>query len=333
MTALVSDIGGTNTRLGLVEDGQLVTSTLDSFANDDFDSYEAVVETYLDRLGQRRLEACCIALAAVPTQDGAQLTNRDWSIARAGLQALTGAPFIGFLNDFEALGYSLIAPERLEAQPVFTSAAPPPARATRMVLGAGTGFNAAACYWPAFGAAPHVAAAECGHTTLAIEGEEERELQAALAAGRGRASVERALSGNGLREIYAWVCRRDGRPGKAGTSAEITAAAVAGTDEQALAAAHLFLRLLGRVVGDLALTFLPHGGIYLYGGVCRALAPLVVSTDTFREAFRAKGRMGPFMADFDAHLLLDDHVALIGCVEWLAIAPAFLAGAPGACSA
>lgn len=333
MTALVSDIGGTNTRLGLAEGGQLVHSTLDSFANDDFDSYDAVVETYLDRLGQRRLDACCIALAAVPTPDGAQLTNRDWTIRRTGLQALTGASFIGFLNDFEALGYSLVAPERLEAQPVFASAAPPSPKATRMVLGAGTGFNAATCYWPAFGAAPHVAAAECGHTTLAIEGEEECELQAALAAGRGRASVERALSGNGLREIYAWVCNRDARPCRVRTSAEISKAAVAGSDEQAVAAAHLFLRLLGRVVGDLALTFLPHGGIYLSGGVCRALAPLVVGTDIFRDAFRAKGRMGPFMAEFDAHLLLDDRVALIGCVEWLRIAAASRLGAARTCPA
>jgi glucokinase len=328
MTALVSDIGGTNTRLGLVENGQLVPATLDSFANDHFDSYEAVVETYLDRLGQRRLAACCIALAAVPTPDGAQLTNRDWTIRRSRMQALTGAPFIDFLNDFEALGYSLIAPERLETQAVLASAVPAPPKATRMVLGAGTGFNAAACYWPAFGAAPHVAAAECGHTTLAIEGDEERDLQAALAAGRGRASVERALSGNGLREIYGWICARDGRPGNAATSAEITQAATAGTDEQAVAAAHLFLRLLGRVVGDLALTFLPYGGIYLYGGVCRALAPLVVATDTFRDAFRAKGRMGPFMADFEAHLLVDDRVALAGCVEWLGIATASRGNAP-----
>jgi len=238
------------------------------------------------------------------------------------------APFIDFLNDFEALGYSLIAPERLETQAVLASAVPAPPKATRMVLGAGTGFNAAACYWPAFGAAPHVAAAECGHTTLAIEGDEERDLQAALAAGRGRASVERALSGNGLREIYGWICARDGRPGNAATSAEITQAATAGTDEQAVAAAHLFLRLLGRVVGDLALTFLPYGGIYLYGGVCRALAPLVVATDTFRDAFRAKGRMGPFMADFEAHLLVDDRVALAGCVEWLGIATASRGNAP-----
>jgi len=322
MIALVSDIGGTNTRLGLVEDGQLVHASLASFANDGFDSYDAVVESYLDRLGQRRFDACCVALAAVPTPDGAQLTNRDWTIARSSLQALTGAPFIGFLNDFEALGYSLIAPERLETQPVFASAVPQPPRATRMVLGAGTGFNAAACHWQAFGGAPHVAAAECGHTTLAIEGDEECALQAALAAGRGRASVERALSGNGLREIYAFVCDRDGQPCRAQTSAEIATAALARTDEQAIAAAHLFLRLLGRVAGDLALTFLPHGGIYLSGGVCRALAPLLVGTDTFRDAFHAKGRMGPFMADFDAHLLLDDRVALIGCVEWLRIAAA-----------
>ncbi|CAH1649630.1 Glucokinase [Hyphomicrobiales bacterium] len=328
MTALVSDIGGTNTRLGLVENGQLVSSTLRSFANRDFADYESVLDTYLGELGQRRLDACCVALAGLPTADGAELTNHDWIVSRAGVRAATGAASIGFINDFEALGYSLIAPERLDTRVVFAAAGPTPANGTRMVLGAGTGFNAAACFRPAFGTVPHVAAAECGHTTLAIEGEEECRLQRALAAGRGRASVERALSGNGLREIYAWVCERDGRPGNAATGAEISAGAIARSDEQAVAAVEIFLRLLGRVAGDLALVFLPHGGIYLSGGVCRALAPLIVGTSVFRDAFHAKGRMSSSMSDFSAHLLLDDRAALQGCVAWLRIA-AQAEGAPG----
>jgi glucokinase len=188
------------------------------------------------------------------------------------------------------------------------------------VLGAGTGFNAAACYPPRFGDVPHVAAAECGHATLAFEGKAEFSLQCKLSSGRGRASVERALSGNGLREIYEWVCERNGRNVDGKTSAEIAALAVSSTDSDCVEAADMFLRLLGRVTGDLSLTFLPTGGIYVSGGVCRALAPLMTSTPTFARAFRAKGRMTPFMSAYSAFLLLDDLAALGGCVEWLRLA-------------
>lgn len=319
MTALVCDIGGTNTRFGLVEDGRLAAAGMASFANDGFDGFEAALAAYLDQTGTRRLEACCIALAGIATPEGAELTNRDWTIRRASIAAMTGAREIGFLNDFEALGFALLGVDRLETAPLFSAVAPSPGGGTRMVLGAGTGFNAAACYPARFGAVPHVAAAECGHTTLALEGEAEFSLQRKLAAGRGRASIERALSGNGLCEIHEWVCERSGRGTEGRSAAEIAALAVSGADPDCVAAAEQFVRLLGRVAGDLALTFLPAGGIYIAGGVCRALAPLMVSTGTLHEAFRAKGRMTPLMDTFSASLLLDDLAALGGCVEWLRV--------------
>ncbi len=316
MTSLVCDIGGTNTRFGLVEEDALVPESLRSFGNDGYAGFEPVLAAYLAEAGIGRVEACCVALAGIATPVGAELTNRDWMISRDSIQSLTGAAAIGFLNDFEALGFALLGIDRLEVLPLFASRAGQPAEGTRLVLGAGTGFNAAACFAPRFGHLPHVAAAECGHTTLAIQGDEELSLQRKLSTGRGRASVERALSGNGLREIHEWVCEKNGRP--AGRSAsEIAALAVEGSDEDCVEAAAMFLRLLGRVAGDLALTYLPAGGIYLSGGVCRALAPLMRSSPTFRNAFVAKGRMTDFMEGFAVSVLLDDRAALGGCVEWL----------------
>ena len=319
MTALVCDIGGTNTRFGLVEDGKLLRDSMTSLANDGFGSFEEVLSAYLGMQSVRRVEACCIALAGLATPEGAELTNRNWTIWRVAVQDIIGTPVIGFINDFEALGFAMMAIESLETTPLFAGNRRVEPGGTRIVLGAGTGFNAAACYRPRFGDTPHVAAAEIGHTTLALQDEAEFSLQRKLSAGRGRASVERALSGSGLREIHEWLCERNGRPA-ARTSVEIAALAVSGTDADCREAAEIFLRLLGRVAGDLALTFLPTGGIYVSGGVSRALAPLMQATGTFEASFRAKGRMSPFMEEYAAWLLLDDLAALGGCVEWLRIA-------------
>lgn len=317
MTSLVCDIGGTNTRLGLVENDRLIGKTLASFANESFGDFTALFDAYLASMATRPLTSVCIALAGIATPEGARLTNRAWTIRRADVALVTGAVEVGFINDFEALGFALLQVDALETQPILVSDRPVSSKGTRMVLGAGTGFNAAACHPPRFGAEPHVAAAECGHMTLPLAGEQEFELQRKLSEGRGRASIERALSGNGLREIHRWVCERNGRDPAARSASEISCLAVSRTDPDCIEAADMFLRLLGRVTGDLALAYLPTSGIYISGGVSRALAPLMTSTPTFGQSFRAKGRMSSYMESFSVALLTDDRAALAGCVEWL----------------
>jgi len=314
MTALVCDIGGTNTRLGLVEAGRLVEPA--SFANDGFSDFPTLLDTYVSNAGRPAIGTVCIALAAVATTEGARLTNRDWDIRHGDVAAVSGAARVLFINDFEALGFALVSVDRVETQPLF-GPAPALAQGTRLVMGAGTGFNASACFAPRFGDSPHVSAAECGHMTLPIAGEAELSLQTHLSRGRSRASVERALSGSGLVEIYQWCCVRQGSPVRFRKAAEVSAAALDSSDAQARQAAEIVIGLFGRVAGDLALAFLPSAGIYLAGGVTRALAPLVRSTPAFRQSFLAKGRQSQFMETFPVSLMLDDQVALYGCVEFL----------------
>jgi len=57
------------------------------------------------------------------------------------------------------------------------------------------------------------------------------------------------------------------------------------------------VEMLGAVAGNLALTQLPFGGIYLVGGVSRALAPYFDEFG-FHDAFRDKGRFSSFMDSF-----------------------------------
>lgn len=316
MMDLVCDLGGTNTRLGFAVAGRLETQTLATFANDDFPDFSSLLSAYRSRHGGLAINSVCIAMAAVPTEDGAELTNRDWNIRRTDIRRISATDRIQFLNDFEALGLSLLRTGDLETRMIFAGR-PSEAPATRLVLGAGTGFNAAACFPPRIGPTPHVSSAECGHMGLAIEGVEELDLQRFLARGRGRASNERALSGRGLFEIYQWCCEKAARRAVLAGPGEVVECAIAGNDSDAVEAVDYFLRLLGRVAGDLALAFLPFGGIYLAGGVTRAVAPLIQRATTFFDAFQAKGRQTELMATFPIGLLLDDRAALSGCAEWV----------------
>ena len=309
---LVADIGGTNTRLGLAGPNGLLQGTSQRYSNSEHSSFYSLVGAYLRQQKVEKCHKACLAVAAPVEDDAITLTNRDWRIDKSGARAATGATEIRFLNDFEALGFAI---DRLSGDQISHIAGPKIAASqngTRLVLGAGTGFNAAAMTLGA-DAQPVVHAAECGHMTLPVETVSELSLRDHLAQNRGRASVERALSGQGVLEIYQWVCSQSGTAAQRFTSQEIIQQAIEQRDEACERAAKVLVRILARVAGDLVLAFLPLGGVYLSGGVTRACKNLI-SSDLFWDEFTAKGRQSDLLRSVPVYLMTDDHAALEGCL-------------------
>jgi len=309
---LAADIGGTNTRLALVENGRVLEDTIARFRNADFETPEDAIDSYLSGAGHPACGSAVIAIAAPIDGTAIRMTNHPWTFNAACIGRLLGGAEVTFLNDFEALAYSL---DRVDPARLRTIHAPKRqlrSNATRLVVGAGTGFNAATLFPTANG--DHVGVGECGHSTLPVETETELRLWSYLALNRGRASVERALSGSGLREIYEWHCLERGKPIAAHTPAEIADLAVGGTDPVCLAAAKQWVTFLGRVAGDLALTFLSLGGVVLTGGVTRSLSPFLSEPD-FLTALCAKGRQSELVSGIPVYLLEDDFAALAGCAS------------------
>ncbi|WP_420413922.1 glucokinase [Roseibium sp.] len=307
---LAADIGGTNARLALVENNEVRRDSIVRYANSEFPTPEAAIASYLREIGQKGCSQAVIAVAAPIEGPSVEMTNHPWTLNSSSIGRVLGSAEIRFINDFEALAHSLgkIEPERIK--PVLSPKAAAPDKASRLVVGAGTGFNAAPLYFKANGLI--VGAGECGHSTLPATSSTELDLWSYLARGRGRASVERALSGNGLREIYEWQCLRSGTAAAPYTSAEIAQRAGEETDPNCVATARQWVTLLGRVVGDLALIFLARGGIFLTGGVTRALSQFLDGPD-FKTAFCAKGRQSKLVSEIPVHLLDDDFAALSGC--------------------
>ncbi|MEQ8448863.1 MAG: glucokinase [Nitratireductor sp.] len=309
MRALACDLGGTNVRFGLGTDGRLDPESVVQLPNDRFSSFGAALKHYLGQARVGGLDRAVVALAAPIDGDTIRLTNRDWTIARAEIAEIAGTGDVVLINDFAALGAALSRSEALATRSVLPSAA---GQGVKLVLGAGTGFNASALV-----ADGHVLAAEIGHTGFAPEPGLETELRDHFAGRFGRCSLDRVLSGSGLVALYRLACDRSGRAAQLDDAAAVTAEGAGGRDADAALACNTLAGMLGRTAGDLALTFLPRGGIYLTGGVTRALAPFIQGADSpFARAFLAKGRMRELMQGFALDLVVDDSAALVGCLAW-----------------
>ena len=78
--ALVGDIGGTNSRFGLVEPGSMAIQHMEALRNDNFASLEAAIQQYLRNRGVTSLSSAAIAVAAPVDGEHISLTNRDWHL-------------------------------------------------------------------------------------------------------------------------------------------------------------------------------------------------------------------------------------------------------------
>ncbi len=309
---LVADIGGTNTRVALAEGKTVLADTVRKYRNADFPGLETVLRRYIEDEGNVDCTGVCVAVAG-PVRDGVgELTNLDWSFDKDTLKRAARAEKVAVLNDLQAQGHALpyIPAEKLNK--VIDVRVENP-RAARLVIGVGTGFNAA----PVFntGAGVLVPPSEAGHANLPIRTEQELRFCQYIERSHGFPSVEDVLSGRGLVNFYRFL-GHDAGDEREKSSAEILEAVRDGTDPRADEAVAMFVRILGTVAGNLSLIQLPFGGVYLIGGMARAVEPYFARFG-FAEAYRDKGRFAGFMGNFAVSVVEDDFAALTGCASHL----------------
>ena len=301
---LVADVGGTNTRVAMADGPTVLPQTIRRYANKDFANLAPVLRQYRRDQPDCEPVGACVAVAG-PVADGrAELTNLDWSIDATRLIEATGARYTSILNDLQAQGHAL---GNIPADKCRTIVeAPVQHGGSRLVIGVGTGFNAAPVH-----DTPHgrlVPPSEAGHANLPVRTDAELGLCKFVSTAHGFPAVEDVLSGRGLEQVYRWLSS------EAGVSDDLLASQIMGqidTNPRAHAAVQQFVRILGTVAGNLALIHLPLGGVYLVGGVARAMGPHLEAME-FAGAFRDKGRFAGFMGNFAVHLVDDDFAALAG---------------------
>jgi glucokinase len=166
-------------------------------------------------------------------------------------------------------------------------------------------------------------ASEGGHVSFSPTTEEEIELWRYLRKKYGHVSLERVLSGPGLVSLYWWL-RDSGRyeePDwlKALLKQGDPAKAISETafrKKQALCVESLrfYVSILGSVAGNLALTSMAVGGVYLGGGIPPKILP-ALRQGPFLKTFMAKGRFADFLARIPVRVILNDQAALLGAAH------------------
>jgi glucokinase len=119
--------------------------------------------------------------------------------------------------------------------------------------------------------------------------------------------VEDVLSGPGLSAVHRAMTSRDLE------SEDIIARADQG-DKDCSATVEFFMRVLGRIAGDLALAFDARGGIYIGGGVGRALHKQIKES-AFHDAFEAHHPYERRLREFPIAVIMHPFPGLIGALE------------------
>ena len=318
---LALDVGGTNVRFAIAEvEARSVTLTPPVYAKGrDFGSLEDALDAHRSLFAGGAVERVSIAVAG-PVVDGVcHMSNLSWTVDARAIERATGLP-TRVMNDFEAiaLGVRYVPADALatlqEGKPI--------AGAAIAILGAGTGLGETLLV--PTDAGDRVIASEGGHATLAALDDEDARFIAFMRKrlDGGHVSVERAVSGSGLAAIFEWMeaeglakgsdalhaALRDGDAGAA-----IGAAGTSGSDRAARAAVDRFVRFYGAEAGDLALKSLPHGGVFVAGGIAAKILPRM--REGFMAPFLDKGRMRALLETIPVHVILDGDIGLRGAAS------------------
>lgn len=312
---LAGDIGGTKTRLALVE---VVGSRVGivheaSYASRDYATFEALLGDFLATVESPSHAAFGIA---GPVQGRkVQTTNLPWLIDADALKARFGFDCT-LLNDLEATAAGI--PALNESDLLTLQEGTADACGNAAVIAAGTGLGEAGLYWDGRRHQPF--ATEGGHASFCPADELEMTFFFYLQQQFGHVSWERVVSGMGLLSLYHFLCmyRHAEVPQwlmdemqNGDAAAAISNAALAGKDALCVETLQRFVRLYGAEAGNLALKTMSRGGLYLGGGIAPKILPLL-RDGAFIEAFLNKGRMRPLLEAMPVRVILNDRAALLG---------------------
>ena len=310
MPILAADIGGTSTRLRLVHGAE----TLDEkdYSSQDYPDLNSILDNFIKANSPVDLQSACLAVAG-PVRDGtARVTNLPWEVHESLISEDFTIPQVRIINDFEAIGYALaiLPPDDFyELQ-----AGSPDSVGTRALIGAGTGLGVAIV--TRCGERWQVLPGEGGHVDFAPRTAEQQALLDYLQQQSARVSVEMLLSGPGLERIYEFICTQNGiNPGSVRrTAASISSTALIGRDPLAVKTLDLFVEIYGAQAGNLALTSLATGGVFIAGGIAPKILSLL-KRGRFIEMFSDKPPMSELLHSMPVRVVLNTRSGLLGAVQ------------------
>ncbi len=314
---LSGDIGGTKTLLQISATDSAHPPLLQkSYPSAGYAGLAEMLDEFLRATATTEITGACFALAGPVSGRRVKLTNLPWEVDADAMAARFGIARVSLINDFEAVGLGIAALQPADLLTLQAGAAQ--ARGVRVAVGAGTGLGVAWLTWQNGGHVVHPS--EGGHMDFAPTDAIQYELLYHLQQRHGHVSYERIVSGPGLVAILEFLRDRGSAVpstqllaamAEGDAAAEIAQFAQQGDETIARMALDLFIQIYGAFVGNVALAALPHGGIYVAGGIAAKIAA-AMQHGTFLRAFRDKGRFAGLLETLPLHIVTNPNIGLLG---------------------
>lgn len=325
---LLGDIGGTNARFAVLRASGAALVVLPRELTGSYPGPEAAIRSALRAYDGPPPRSAILAVATRVEAPVVRLTNAAWTVHAADLATALGLSRVTLVNDYTPVAAALAVLEDDHADHLVRLGPDLPRRTgARLVLGPGTGFGAAALL-PA-GGRWLVHATEAGHVEFGPTAPDEVTLWPSIEQVGGRITAETILSGPGLLRLYRALAHRDGAEPVCDVPNEVLERGRAGTEARAAEALRLFVRLLGRFAGDLALVFGATGGVFLASGIAPRIVDLLREPE-FRAAFERKHPFEAWAGTVPSFVITHPEPALVGLSTLAQRPDAFLFEAHGA---
>lgn len=316
---LAGDIGGTKSHIGLFHpaEGRPTPAAVETFPTTEFDGLPAIIDAFFGRqAGRGRITSAAFGVAGPVIDQAAQMTNITWRVdAREMTTVLDGAS-VTLLNDLEAMAHAVPVLDGGELRTL--QRGQPGAIGNLGVIAAGTGLGGAFVHLLA--GAYHPVASEVGHSDFAARTDRELEFARFAKAKFGRVEIEHVLCGPGLVNLAEFthhdnLCSAFRETPAADLPAAIGKAALSNSCPRCVEAMEMFVDAYGAAAGNLALTAMTRGGMFIGGGIAPRILP-VLTTGRLIAAFNDKGPMRPLLEAIPVHVILNDTAGLLGAAVY-----------------
>jgi glucokinase len=323
---LAGDVGGTKTLLGVFEASSRRPKLIETrtYRTLDFADLDSMLHAFLGEIGVEpaTLLGACFGVAGPVEHGRARLTNVPWIVDGAVIGRQIPVRRAHVINDMEALAWSVPLLDSSELATLWSGQADPTGATALIAAGTGLGIALLPKIDGRFVPLP----SEGGHVDFAPRTEDERALHAALVREFGRAELEHVVSGPGLVNIHRFIDPHQCRDLESGSSPDelpalISRAALEGGCDRCRHTLEVFVSAYGAAAGNLALTALATGGVFIGGGI----APRILDAlrwPAFLASFQAKAPLEGLIACVPVKVIVNASAGLLGaacCAAHLAV--------------
>jgi len=320
MVVLAADVGGTKTNLGLFVEGKTRPKSLaiQTYSNRDVKNLAQIIARFVE-IHPAKITKACFGIAGPVVNGRSKATNLPWVVSQAQLQQRFNWPQVRLINDLEATAAALPFLSYRELYSLNKVRIRPGENISLVAPGTGLGQALLIFRHGHY----RVLASEGGHADFAPNNAAEVRLWEYLHRKFGHVSNERVLTGQGLVNIYGWLkaSTKLSEPRwlsdkmKAIDPAQvITQTALEKKNKLCMKTVTMFVSILGAVAGNLALTGLTTGGVYLGGGISPKILPKI-DPQNFMASFTEKGRFKHFLEKIPVRVILNAKAALLGAAR------------------